>query len=587
MKRRKFIKNILSFAAAMPLLSFKNLTMGNIKKLRILITTDVHGAIFPFDFINNSEEISSLAQVHTYAESLKKQGHEVILCDNGDILQGQPVVYYSNFEKTQSQHLLSRVMNYMKYDTGTVGNHDIEAGHDVYDKFTKELNFPWLAANAIDKKTKEPYFQPYKIIEKDGAKIAILGLITPAIPKWLPEKIWEGMEFEDMIESAKKWVTIIQEKEKPDLVVGTFHAGIDYTYGNQTAESYKNENATKLIAQQVEGFDIIIGGHDHQLYKEWIANPKGKKVLVLDPKNSAQYLAEIKVEIDLDSEVDFYKKKISGELVKVSDIKVDKDFMKEFSADFEEVKQYVSKEIGTFSKSISTRDAFFGNCEFIDLVQQIQLELTGADISFASPLSYNAEIRQGKVYIRDMFKLYKFENLLYTMKLSGKEIKDYLEFSYSKWFKTMKSKKDSMLLFVENADGSKRLEGQFFNFSSAAGIDYEVDITKNIGQRVHIKQMSDGKPFDEKKFYKVAVNSYRGNGGGNHLTDGAGIAKEELASRIITSTEKDLRYYIIKWIEEKQIIEPQSFGNWKVVPERFWKKAKYKDYDILFNQQRF
>jgi 2',3'-cyclic-nucleotide 2'-phosphodiesterase/3'-nucleotidase len=508
----------------------------------------------------------------------------VLLLDNGDILQGQPIVYYSNFEKTQSPHVLSRVMNYMKYDAGSVGNHDIEAGHEVYDKFTKELNFPWLAANAIDKKTKTPYFQPYTIVEKDGIKIAILGLITPAIPKWLPEKIWEGMEFEDMIESAKKWIQVIHEKEKPDLVIGIFHAGIDYTYGNQTAESYKNENATKLVAQQVEGFDIIIGGHDHQLFKEWIPNPKGKKVMVLDPKNSAQYIAEVKVEIDLDSEIDFYRKKISGEMVKVSDIKADKDFLKEFNSDFEEVKRYVSKEIGHFTKSISTRDAFFGNCEFIDLVQQIQLELTGADISFASPLSYNAEIREGKVFIRDMFKLYKFENLLYTMKLSGKEIKKYLEFSYSKWFKTMKDKKDSMLLFVENPDGTKKLAGQFFNFSSAAGIDYEVDITKNIGQRVKIKQMSDGKPFEEEKFYKVAVNSYRGNGGGNHLTDGAGIAKEELASRIITSTEKDLRYYIIKWIEQKQTIEPKRFDNWKVVPERFWKKAKYKDYDILFNR---
>ncbi len=584
MKRRNFVKNILAISASLPLLSFKSFNMGNVKKVRILVTTDVHGAVYPFDFINNIEESSSLAQVHYYAESLRKQELNVILCDNGDILQGQPVVYYSNFEKPNQKHVLARVMNYMKYDSGTIGNHDIETGHEVYDKFTKELNFPWLAANALRKDTKEPYFQPYTIIEREGLKIAILGLITPAIPKWLPEAIWEGMEFEDMLESAKKWVSIILEKEKPDFMLGIFHAGINYNYNNQNAQTYKNENATKLIAEQIEGFDVIIGGHDHQLYKEWVTNPKGKKVLVIDPKNSAQYLADIKLVIDLDEEIDFYRKKISGDLIKVSEIQSDKDFLKEFLPDFEEVKKYVSKEIGYFTKSISTRDAFFGNSEFIDLLHQIQFDLSKAQISLASPLSFDAEIRKGKVCIRDMFKLYKFENLLYTLKLSGKEIKDYLEFSYSKWFATMESRKDSMLLYEVDEKGNKSLAGQFFNFSSAAGIDYEVDVSKKAGNRVKILQLSNGQEFNEAEFYTVAVNSYRGNGGGNHLTDGSKISKEDLTSRILHSTEKDLRFYIIKWIEEKKVIEPKAFNNWKVVPEAYWKKAKYKDYDILFNK---
>lgn len=584
MKRRKFVKNMLTVAAAMPLVSFTNINMANKKQIRILVTSDVHGAIFPYNFIYNRETYSSLAQVHTYAENLRKQADNVILCDNGDILQGQPIVYYSNFEKSGEKHVLSRVMNFMKYDSGTVGNHDIEAGHSVYDKFRSELNFPWLAANAVDVKTKQHYFDAYTIVEKNGLRVAILGLITPAIPKWLPENIWEGMEFEDMLESAKKWVKIIQEKEKPDVLVGIFHAGIDYTYSGQTADTYKNENATKLVAEKVAGFDVIFGGHDHFEFNQWVENPEGKKILVMNPKNSAQFVAEAKIEIDLDQTVDFYRKKIVGSLIKISDVKSSKEFLTEFNDDYEEVKEYVSKVIGQFTRSISTRDSFFGNSEFIDLIQEIQLELTGADISFAAPLSFNAEIRKGDVYIRDMFKLYKFENLLYTMKFSGKEIKDYLEFSYSKWFDTMKNKRDHLLLFEKTMKRKKKIVGQFFNFSSAAGIDYQVDVSKEVGERVSIFKMSNGEAFSETKFYTVALNSYRGNGGGNHLTEGAKIPKNELASRILTSTEKDLRYYIIKWIEKKGVVTPKRFENWKVVPDAFWKKAKYKDYETIFNQ---
>ena len=183
--------------------------------LKIVETSDVHGAIFPYDLRNNRPSASSLAQVMTYLNQERaKENQLIILLDNGDILQGDPIVYYYNFEKTDTIHIYADVMNYMQYDAATVGNHDIETGHNVYDKFSDEITFPWLAANAVNTSTSEPYFKPFTIIEKEGIKIAVLGLITPAIPKWLPEKIWEGMEFHDMIESAKSWIKEIKTKRK-------------------------------------------------------------------------------------------------------------------------------------------------------------------------------------------------------------------------------------------------------------------------------------------------------------------------------------------------------------------------------------
>ncbi|MEO8230871.1 MAG: metallophosphoesterase, partial [Ignavibacteriota bacterium] len=200
MKLRLFITtNIL-------LLLFVTVTAQTIN-VKIVETSDVHGAIFPYSLKDNREINSSLARVSTYLNQQRADTNQIVfLLDNGDIIQGNPAVYYYNFEKTDTINLYADVMNYLKYDAGTVGNHDIETGHDVYDKFTKELKCPWLAANAINTTTNEPYFKPYTTIERGGVKIVVLGMITPAIPQWLPENIWSGMRFDDMIETAKKWV---------------------------------------------------------------------------------------------------------------------------------------------------------------------------------------------------------------------------------------------------------------------------------------------------------------------------------------------------------------------------------------------
>jgi 2',3'-cyclic-nucleotide 2'-phosphodiesterase / 3'-nucleotidase len=552
--------------------------------LILVETSDVHGAIFDYDFINNRQASGSLSKVHSYVKDLKKD-ENVILMDNGDILQGQPIVYYYNFENVTVQHICSKVMNYMQYDVATIGNHDIEAGHAVYDKLKNEFKFPWLAANAV-KKDGSPYFEPYKIVLKDGVKIAVLGLITLGIPKWLPEELWSGIEFEDMLESAKKWVPRILENENPDLLVGLFHAGYDYTYGNVDYETYKNENASLIVAEQVPGFDIVFVGHDHYTWNERIENINGDEVIVLGPKNSAKQVVTANVKFKLNAEGK-YEKNIVGNVVEMEELKADSLFNIEFRNEFNEVKEFVSKEVGVFCKSVSTHKALYGPSEFIDLIHHIQLEISQADISFASPLSFNSVIDEGSVYVRDMFKLYRFENFLYTINLTGSEIDKYLEYSFSNWFNTMENEDDHLLLFKSQKEGdlekqnSYSLLNNFYNFDVASGIKYTVDLTKPMNDKVTITSMSDNKLFYMDSTYIVAVNSYRGNGGGGHLTQGVGLSKEELISKRINSTEKDLRYYMMKWIEEKGIVEPELKNEWSVIPEKWWMKAKAKDEKLL------
>jgi 2',3'-cyclic-nucleotide 2'-phosphodiesterase/3'-nucleotidase len=562
------------------------------KIIRIFETTDIHGVILPYDFIENEKMNVSMASSFNYIRQIRNSKNATVLLDNGDNLQGQPEVYYYNFIDTISPHFLAEVMNYMEYDAGTVGNHDIEAGHAVYDRVAKEYNFPLLAANAVDIKTGKPYFKPYQIIKKDGLKIAVFGLVTPAIPNWLPPELYSGIEFKDMVETARKWMPVILN-EKPDLIVGLFHSGWDRTEGKSERTNNLSENGSAAVAYNVPGFNIIFNGHDHKVANEKFVNSVGDTVLILNGGSRSEKLAEADVTIASRKIKGKRQIKISGQLINTADYKPDPEFITKFSQQYKVIGEYVNRVIGTSSATITSRDAYFGPSAFIDMIHSLQLEITGADISFAAPLSFDVQINKGPITVGDMFKLYRFENMLYTMSLSGNEIQKYLEFSYSGWLNTMKGPDDILLKFRTGKDGKPIitnekawLKNQSYNFDSAAGINYTVDVSKPEGERIEIKSFTDGRPFEKNKMYKVAVNSYRGNGGGGHFTEGAGIAKDELRKRLIASTDRDLRYYILKSIEAKKTINPVPLNNWKIIPEKWVSNARSSEYPMLFGKDK-
>ena len=547
--------------------------------LKLIETSDVHGCYFPYDFIRNKPMKGSLARVSSYVKEQREKYENVILMDNGDILQGQPVAYYYNYMDTISEHVCAAMLNYMKYDVGTMGNHDVETGHAVYDRWVRQCNFPVLGANIVDNKTGKPYLPPYQVIEKEGVKIAILGMITPAIPSWLPEQLWSGLHFEDMEDCARKWVKIIREKENPDVLVGLFHAGPE---GNKLDNVV--ENGSGNVAKSVPGFDVVFMGHDHTRRYEKVVNVEGDSVLLIDPANMSKVVSEVTFTIKKqDGKV--VSKQVEGKLVNMDGYAPDADFMNIFSGAYETTMDFVSRNIGRIEHTISSKEAFFGPSAFVDLIHQLQLDITGADISFCAPLSAYAEIKKGDICVSDMFNLYKYENLLYTMKLTGKEIKDFLEMSYALWTNQMQSPDDHLMLLNEEDNGFGRFKNPSFNFDSAAGIIYTVDVTKPQGAKIRIERMANGEPFDLNKTYRVAVNSYRGNGGGDLLTKGAGIPKTELAKRVVYSTDKDLRYYLMKRIEEVKMLDPKPLNQWKFIPEEWTVPASKRDYDILFGEK--
>ncbi len=548
-------------------------------KLKLIETSDIHGNFFPYNFITQQDWNGSFARVYTYVQQERQTyGDNLLLMDNGDILQGQPSAYYYNFMDTVSTHITAAMMNYMGFVVGNMGNHDVEAGHSVYDRWIKQCNFPVLGANIIRTSDGQPYLKPYEIIERDGIKIAVLGMITPAIPTWLPETLWKGLSFADMEQTARKWIPIIQEKEKPDVVIGLFHAGKE---ARTVAGKYR-EDASAEIAERIPGFDIIMMGHDHRRFCGKIANAQGDSVLLINPANNGRTVGDIEICLTVDEDK-VVRKSIQGTLTDMDKLQPSQEFMAQFTPQYQAVKTFVSEKVGTFTETISTRPAYFGPSAFIDFIHSLQLDLTGADISFAAPLSFDAEIKEGDIRISDMFNLYKYENMLYTMELTGKEIKGFLEESYAIWTNQMQSANDHLLLLTERKDGNGyTFTNPSFNFDSAAGIIYTVDVTKPAGQKITIQSLANGEPFDLNKTYRVALNSYRGNGGGELLTKGAGIPQDQLKDRIVNATEKDLRYYMIQYIKDKKALSPQPLNQWKMIPEAWTQKAAERDAKLLF-----
>ena len=575
----------------------------------IVETTDIHGMIFPYNFITDREENTSMAHISSYIKKLKSEGKTVLLLDNGDTLQGQPTVYYYNFVATNKKHIWAEVLNYMNYDIITMGNHDIEAGHTVYDKIVKEIKAPVIVANLINEKTKEPYFKPYSIIKKSGIKIAVLGMIEPAIERQLPKILYEGIIAEDMIECSKKWIKIIKEKEKPDLIIGLFHSGANYT---EDKEKYKNENASQLVAQEVDGFDIIFVGHDHQGWSgkgydeitkqktKDVKSPSGKIVPIYGGVNAARLIASVDVRMIYDKETKKWNIDFKGELIEPSKFEADKEFLNRFNDYKDEIKIWVERDIGELNTKLTSDEAMFGDSYFLSFIHNLQFEIAKkelgekADISFAAPLSKDAVLNIGKVKVRDMFNLYPYENFFYVMRLTGKQIKDIMEYSYCRQFNRMTNINEHLIYFKRDASGNLIFNNRYnsydtltqtYNYESFGGLNYIVDVRKGYGERVNIISMSDGSNFDLNKEYKIAINSYRGSGGGGHLTQGAKIDLKTLQNMylVIKSTDKDLRFYMMKWFEEQtNSITVEKLNNWKVIPEDYLKAGRERDYKLLY-----
>lgn len=548
---------------------------------RLLTTNDVHGRYFDSLYVTGGTD-NALTNIAWYADSLRSSEglDNVILIDAGDCLQGDNAAYYFNYIDTTSRHVFARMTEYIGYDAVVVGNHDIETGHKVYDRMVETMKVPFLAANAIRTDNGKPYFREYVTLKRHGLNITVIGFTNPNIKGWLSPVLWEGMTFESLLPMAQKVVDRVSAKEKSDVVIVAVHAGT----GNGDGTILESQGLD--LFKSLSGVDFVVTAHDHRPVVH-----QNDSICLINAGSHCRNLGFGTVTLKVENGK-VVSKTLKADLLPVNKKNVDTRMHDLFRDDFEAVKAFTLKEVGQLKTDLRTRDAYCGMSDYLNLIHTLSLGCTPAQISFAAPLTFNGSVAAGTLVYNDLFTIYPYENQLFVVRMTGQEIKDYLEYSYEAWINTISSVDDRLLKIIDRPDprtGQKSWSfiNRSYNFDSAGGLVYTVDVTRPYGQRISIQSLADGSAFDEAAHYNVAMTSYRASGGGSIMREGAGVDTDNIAGRTVAYYPeiRDLLYdYIVKngEISSEKIGNPAVIGHWRFVPETMAEKALERDMCLLF-----
>ncbi len=527
--------------------------------LYILQTTDVHGHIYPYNYYTDKPASYGLAKAYSKICEYRQKHKNVLLLDTGDLLQGTPLAYYYDKINNKEFNPLILTLNYMGYNAFTVGNHDIEQGLPVYYKTMRQSNFPWLSANSVlpDGRT---FFKPYAQFNVNGIKISVLGLTTPAIPMWLDSTLYPGIHWADMVKTAAYWAP--QLRKVSDVLVGSFHAGFEADYSKQQTDrlGLPNENASLLVAQNVPFFDVVLAGHSHrplgrigfdaphQEPPKNLLQKDGHRTLLLNAGSWARYLGVVQIILTRNTKGAYRILSMDGWLEPLKDVKPSPAVLTLIRPYHEETLKYTRTVLATLTDTLSALKARLKDTAFMDLINNAQLKMSDADISFAACFNDKVVIPPGQMRVKDVYQMYRYENYLYVLKMSGQQIKDFLEYCarYYQW-------KDGHLSINPNIAG--------YNYDMAEGIGYEIHVKNPVGKRIQkLIDLKTGKPLDLKKTYKVALNSYRATGGGGHLA-----AAHATNAPIIWKSDREIRTLLIDYLKEQKVIHPTCDHNWKII----------------------
>lgn len=549
----------------------------------LLTTNDVHGTYFDSTYVGNNVRRSLYSAKYIIDSVRNADGEEnVILVDAGDILQGDNAAYFFNYVDTSESHVYPRMAAYMGYDAVTVGNHDVETGHRVYDRISKELgeyDIPFLGGNAIRNDDGSPYFPLYKILERNGVRIAVLGYTNANMKEWLSESLWSGMTFKSIASVVQHDVDMVRAKEKPQVVIVSCHTAT----GSGDGKALEAEGLD--IFKSVRGVDFLVCSHDHRPFVTC-----NDSIGLINSGSHCRYVGHGKISLTIKSGK-VVSKEISTSLIPVERTRIDHGMADRFHDDYLKVKNFTIAEVGVSDCDILTREAYAGMCPYTNLLHTVTLLSSNAKISIAAPLTYNRTVKAGRLVYNDMFTIYPYENQLFVVKMTGAQVRDYLEASYDRWINTISSPSDHLLRIRQFDDARNSQKGWSFlerpyNFDSMGGLVYEVDVTKPAGERVRISSFADGSSFSTDSTYTVAMTSYRSNGGGGLLLE-AGMNPDSVE---VVSRYPEIRNLIYEYIRDEggirsaAIGDPSVIGSWKFVPEKIAREAMDRDMKLLFGE---
>jgi len=518
--------------------------------ITILSTTDLHGNIYPIDYNTNQPDVRGLARVATVVKQARSANPNLLLLDSGDTIQGTPLTYYHAKINNAPPDPMMAVMSAIGYDAMAVGNHEYEFGWDVLNKSRSEARFPWLSANTYKKGTGETYFQPFIIKQVNNVRIGILGLTTPGMPSLDdPQRYYSRIEVRDPLGEAKKWTAVLRERERVDLVIIAMHMGLEADL--QTGETFPgqmpSENAALAIARQVPGVDVILMGHTHREVPSLYVNG----VLLAQSDKWGRSVARVDLYLEKTSASGRWRVVAkSGRTIAVGDqVDADREIIHIAEPYHRETQAWLDQVIGDSQVELRAGEERFGDAAILDLVHRVQLEAGSADVSMAMSLNPKARIPKGPVTVRSIMGLYEYEAAPIVIEVTGKQLKEALEHS-ARHFGA----------FKPNTPIANLIDERFpaYTYDVAEGIDYELDISRPVGERIQNMRFR-GKSVEPASKLRLATITFRVNGGAGYT-----MFKD---APVISRSTKELRELIIDWMKRNGHVPVTATNNWRLLPE--------------------
>ena len=477
-------------------------------KLTLLYTSDIHGNAMPILYGTNEAADIGLAKYATVVAQARQQKEHLLVLDNGDLIQGTPLMTHYVKEYTDQINPMVGIMNQIGIDAGVIGNHEFNFGAKVLADAIASSNYPWISANILDGATGKPKFGPPYMIKElsNGVKVAIVGVTTHYIPNWESPNHIQGIQFADAFTTLQEWVPYIRETEQPDILIASYHGGFecDLETGEPT-ESLTGENQGYQMCEEIPGIDVLLTGHQHRKLTGIIND-----VLVIQPSNNGQMYGEI--QIDLENQNDGWtiinKQAALHTLENVASDTGIIRYMEKLEAS---TQKWLDQPIGYVDGDMSIDDplqARITKHPFIQFIQQVQIDASGADISVTALLNNNTTGFSKTVTMREVVSNYMYPNTLVVLKLTGADIKAALE--------------KSAKYFTLDEDGKITVnptyltpKPQHYNYDMWEGINYKINVANPPGSRIEYVSYH-GKPLEKDGTYHVVLNNYRASGGGNY-----------------------------------------------------------------------
>lgn len=513
------------------------------KQITILGTSDVHGNVWGYSYENNAETTDGLARVATYVDQTRAQNPNTILVDAGDTIQGTIMTDdLYNKSPANANHPMIAAMNAMKYDAWTLGNHEFNFGLDNLKTVMSQAKFPVLAANVTDKATGKPFTGAgYTIVERSGVKVAVIGVDTPNIPTWDGAKV-STLTFAPMAAAVKSCIKEIGSKA--DIIMVSAHSGMDSEFNDAAGA----DAAKEILAENPE-VDVLQVAHMHIT----VATKSGS-VVVGGVKNGATEVARFDLTVNskneiTDSKVSTVSMKDVAPSAAIRDLAAVKDA-------HEKTINYVTKSVlGKTTAKFQPVDEIKGlpagklqDTAVMDLINKVQLENSGADVSAAALFKDTSDLPAGTLTYANIFDIYKFTNVLYKIQVTGKQLKAYMEWSaecYNQW-----KPGDLNISFNPAKPG--------YLYDMFAGVNYDIDLSQPAGSR--IKNVTfKGKPLTDTQTLTLAVNDYRFN---------SGLLKNNLVpagTKKIWESSQSIRDMLVAYLKKNSPIQPVVDNNWKIV----------------------